>query len=280
MTSGQTIPLQRSLCRAGSGWGLVVWWCVGWALPVVAAEPPRRLLLIGQGPDGQHAAGTHEYLAGLETLRQSLSPEKSIACRLVNIDQAAGDVPGLLDGCDGAVLFVAEGFRWLAEDGARRAAFERLAARGGGLVGLHWALGCREARFIEPGRSLFGACHGGPDRRYQELDTRLEIVGGGHEVVRGLRSLAVHDEFYFRLKRVDATVGLKPLVTAEIEGMAEMVAWGWERPDGGRSCGFTGLHVHANWQEEFYQQWAVQAVVWTLKLPLAAAGDALRAADR
>jgi hypothetical protein len=56
-------------------------------------------------------------------------------------------------------------------------------------------------------------------------------------------------------------------VEATIDGRAETVAWAYERPDGGRSFGFSGLHFHDNWARPEYQKLIVQATLWTLKLP-------------
>jgi len=54
----------------------------------------------------------------------------------------------------------------------------------------------------------------------------------------------------------------------EIDGHEETIAWAWERPDGGRSFGFTGLHYHENWRREEYRRLVAQGVVWTLKKPI------------
>ena len=51
-----------------------------------------------------------------------------------------------------------------------------------------------------------------------------------------------------------------------------MVAWCWERPDKGRSFGFSGLHFHANWKLLEYRRLVSQGVLWTLKLPLPRGG--------
>jgi len=52
----------------------------------------------------------------------------------------------------------------------------------------------------------------------------------------------------------------------------ETVGWAWERPDGGRSFGFSGLHFHVNWRHEQYQRLISQAALWTLKLPIPKTG--------
>ena len=55
------------------------------------------------------------------------------------------------------------------------------------------------------------------------------------------------------------------MLTVRIDDNDETVAIAWSRPDGGRSFGFTGLHFHANWGQEFYRRLVTQGVLWTLK---------------
>jgi hypothetical protein len=50
------------------------------------------------------------------------------------------------------------------------------------------------------------------------------------------------------------------------------VAWAWERPDGGRSFGFSGLHYHDNWKLPEYRRLVVQGILWSMKLPVPGKG--------
>ena len=61
----------------------------------------------------------------------------------------------------------------------------------------------------------------------------------------------------------------------KIEDREETVAWAWERPEGGRSFGFSGLHFHDNWRLPEYRRLVTQGVLWTLKLPVPAEGVAI-----
>ena len=74
---------------------------------------------------------------------------------------------------------------------------------------------------------------------------------------------------YYTLDRVP---GIQPPLTARIDGRDEMAAF-WERPDGGRSFGFVGLHFHSNWQLPEYRRFVVQGVMWSLKLPIPAGAN-------
>jgi hypothetical protein len=62
--------------------------------------------------------------------------------------------------------------------------------------------------------------------------------------------------------------GVNPLLRASIDGKGQTVAWAWERPDGGRSFGFSGLHFHDNWKLPEYRRLVAQGVLWTLKKPV------------
>ena len=54
---------------------------------------------------------------------------------------------------------------------------------------------------------------------------------------------------------------MKPILRAPIDGTAETVAWAWERPDGGRSFGFSGLHFHDHWKRPEYRRLVAQGSV-------------------
>lgn len=78
----------------------------------------------------------------------------------------------------------------------------------------------------------------------------------------------MNDEFYYQLKFIKPVSQIIPIVQARIEGNMETVGWAWERENGGRSFGFSGLHYHRNWQLPKYRRLVTQAVLWSLKLSI------------
>lgn len=233
------------------------------------ADAPKRVLLIAQGPDG-HPPQTHEYVAGLKILKRCLQPIEGIELGLVRADEPFAEGPELIDRADGVVLFLCEGGKWMQHDEKRFAALKRLVQRGGGVVGLHWGIGTKDAKYIEGCLSILGGCHGGPDRKYQVVETTFAPVAD-HPIAVGVSAFKVKEEFYYRLKFSKAGV-VKPVAKARIDGEDETVAWAWERPDGGRSFGFTGLHFHDNWKHADYRRLVAQGVLWSLKLPIPKTG--------
>jgi len=228
------------------------------------AQEPKNLLLLAQGPDG-HPRSTHEYVAGQNVLAKLLRDVPNLKTTIVKAEVDWADGPAVLDKADHCVMFVSEGAKWINSDPARREAFQKLAKRKGGLSVLHWGMGTKKAADIDVFVKLFGACHGGPDRKFKFLETTCTPVPG-HPITAGLKEFKLNDEFYYALKRDPANKDLKPLLTARIDDQDEMVSWAWERPDGGRSFGFSGLHFHANWENENYQRLVGQAVLWTMNV--------------
>jgi type 1 glutamine amidotransferase len=233
-----------------------------------AESAPKRLLIVGQGPDG-HPPATHEFIAGARVLAELLKPLKGLQATVVNADEPWMDGPKLIDEADGIVLLVTQGAQWMQLEPQRHTALKRLAARGGAIAALHWSVGAKEAKYIQGQLDLLGATRGGPQRKYLVLATELKRVVPAHPILTGIGDVQVYDEIYYALDRVP---GIQPLFTARIDGQDEMAAWSWERPDGGRSFGFVGLHFHSNWQLPEYRRFVVQGVLWSLKLAIPAGG--------
>lgn len=230
------------------------------------ADAPKKLLLVGQGPDG-HPPSTHEYMDGLKVLEKILKPVKGIETTLVKADGKWENGPELIERSDGIVLFVSEGAKWVQTDDKRLAALKAAAKHGAGLSVLHWGMGCKDAEYIDGFLALLGACHGGPDRKYQVVETDATPTEK-HPVATGLSPFRIKDEFYYRLKFVRPEGSVKPVLIVKIDGEQHPVAWTWERPDGGRSFGYSGLHFHENWKRPEYRRLVGQGVLWTLKLAI------------
>ncbi len=47
------------------------------------------------------------------------------------------------------------------------------------------------------------------------------------------------------------------------DGVPQVVAWAFERDDGGRGFGYTGGHYHAGWEDDNARNLVLNAIVWT-----------------
>jgi type 1 glutamine amidotransferase len=245
---------------------------------VLAADPPKKILLVGS-PADDHPPGTHEYAAGMEIVAKLLKPVREAEVTVARAEGPWKDGPELIGRADCAVIFLTEGAKWVSADPKRLAAFREVARRGGGLVCLHWGMGTREAEPVAAFVELFGGCHGGPDRKYAVVETTVAVAEPKHPVAAGIKDFAIKDEFYYRLKFPKPDAAVKSVLQVTIDGNKETVAWAWERPDGGRSFGFTGLHFHDNWRRAEYRRVVAQGVLWAAKLPVPANGLPVDLAD-
>ncbi|HVL13718.1 MAG TPA: ThuA domain-containing protein, partial [Gemmata sp.] len=232
---------------------------------VVAVVAPKKVLLVSSPPDG-HPSTTHEYVAGLDVLARLLKPVEGLEVTVAKAEGAWKDGPELVGRSDVVVLFLSEGAKWLSADEKRLAAFRALAKRGGGLVVLHWGMGTKDAEPVAAFVELFGACHGGPDRKHKVVECAIAPADPRHPAANGIKPSRVKEEFYYQLKMPKGDHGVKPVLLAEIDSAKETVAWAWERPGGGRSFGFSGLHFHEHWKREDYRRLVAQGVVWAAGL--------------
>jgi type 1 glutamine amidotransferase len=248
---------------------LVFLWVASIGLSHAWADKPKNVLLLGQKRD--HPPGSHEYVPGLQVLAKSLAGYPGIQLKVVAANEPWREGPELLDKADGVVLYLGQGGRWAENDPAREAALAKLAARGAGIVALHWGIGAKDAKYIAGHRARIGAVHGGPDRKYifTKQPVRVEVLP--HPITTGLDDFELKDEYYYQLKR-SPQGKVTPLLLVPIEDNAEMVAWAFERPDGGRSFGFSGMHFHDHWKQLECRRMIAQGLLWTLKLPVPSDG--------
>ena len=65
--------------------------------------------------------------------------------------------------------------------------------------------------------------------------------------------------------------GPYPHIIAD-SGKVETMMWVYERPDGGRSFGFTGGHTHTNWGDVNQRKVVLNALLWIAKVDVPASG--------
>lgn len=247
--------------RRKTAWLTLGWIMISASAVAFAADTPQRLLLLGQKRD--HPAGSHEYQAGLRVLAEALKDQPNLEIQIAVADEPWSDGPNLLKRADAIVLYLGQGARWAESAPRRKQALAELAARGGGITALHWGIGSVDAQYVPGHVARIGAVHGGPDRKYIFTKKPYPVEVLRHPITNGVDDFRLQDEFYYRLKRSQQGT-VTPLLLVPIDGNAEMVAWAFERPGGGRSFGFSGMHFHENWKKLECRRIIAQGVLWTL----------------
>lgn len=247
-----------------------------------------QILLIADRPS--HGPGEHEHNAAVWLLQKALTRMPGVAAT-----PSFGRWPAderLLDEADAIVMVCDGGDRHPAFQENHTAALQRAAARGAGLMFIHYC--------IEPPA----------ERGHAEM---LDWIGGyfeinysvnphwdasfasipDHPVTRGVEPFTIRDEWYYNLRFRPDMSGVTPLLTAvptpdTLErpdgthsgnptvraraGEPMVVAWAAERPDGGRGFGISGGHFHANYGNDNFRTLILNAVRWVAKLDVAPEG--------
>lgn len=114
-----------------------------------------------------------------------------------------------------------------------------------------------------------------------------------HETTRGVKPFSINDEWYYHMRFVEGMKGVTPIlaavappntvhfkdgdkpsshggnpdVLADVKaGKPQVMAWAYERPDGARAFGFTGLHKHDNLGNDSFRTVLLNATAWVSKL--------------
>ncbi len=174
--------------------------------------------------------------------------------------------------------------------------FDALMKKGIGVVMIHWAT---EAVSGEPGNYFLEWMGGFCDLNWSvnpHWTPSFDLLPK-HPITRGVTPFTVNDEWYYHMRFVDDLKGVTPILSdlpgkdtlvrgdgprsgnphvrkAVANGESQHVAWAFERPDGGRGFGFTGGHVHKNWQHDQYRKIMLNAILWTAKVDVPADGVA------
>ena len=206
------------------------------------ARFPTKIVLVASGP--YFKPGEHEYLAGCGALRLLLAQTPGVFPVVVKEWPTS---PDTFAGAK-AVLFYGNGGATnpLAKEHA--AEVQKLADAGVGLVALH-QMADYAKDFGDRARGWFGGCYEpGFSKRAHWVDSYNKFPE--HPITRGVTPFKIDDGYLYKLRFVDGMKGVTPLLRASDPKKdpkklaagpdADVVAWAYERPGGGRSFVFTG----------------------------------------
>ena len=245
------------------------------------ADAPRadlkRIVLLAGSPSNRR--GQHEYLAGCALLAEALRRVDGVWPVLVAEGWPVRET--LLDGAAAVVVYADGGSKLPFLPPARRARMNVLMEKGTGLVMLHQAVDVPAEIFTDVQGWLGAAwqpdigCRGHWDMEFGMPENR--------EIARGVQGFAAPlDGWLFNLHFLPGVVPLlsglvpdKARTTGDSRahaGRMEVVAWSYERPQGGRSFGFTGCDLHRNWGVEGQRRFVLNGILWAAGVPVPAQG--------
>jgi Trehalose utilisation len=293
--------------------GRVIWLVLLGAVVLASSLPIRgadkRIVLIAGKPS--HPPGMHEFRAGCLLLQKALASVPGVTVQVYDlgwpskvVDGTRVDDSAALDNAD-AVLIYSDGGRGNpAIQGDHVKVVDALAARGAGLGFAHYGV---EVPAGPPGDAMHRWIGGFYETKWSVNPMWKPAFDKlpNHPVTRGVGPFATHDEWYFNMRWAPegAKGRMTPILVATpsdevrkgpyvsprgpydhiiaASGRAETMMWVFERPDGGRSFGFTGGHTHANWGDPNQRKIMLNALLWIAKVDVPKEGvrDQITASD-
>ena len=268
-------------------------------LPVRGAD--KRIVILAGRPS--HGPGQHEFRAGSMLLQKALTGFPGVTVEVITMGWPTKTVDGKpvddnarLENADAILIYADGGKGNPAIQNDRMAFLDGLAKKGVGLGFGHYGV---EVPAGPPGEA-FQKWIGG----YYETNWSVNPMWTPqmqkfptHPVTRGVQPFATYDEWYFNMRWTPDTAlksritpilvatpsddvrkgpyvsprGPYPHIIAD-SGKEETMMWVLERPDGGRSFGFTGGHTHTHWGDPNQRRVMLNALLWIARVEVPAGG--------
>jgi hypothetical protein len=261
------------------------------AAGMTAAAENAKIVFLAGPPS--HGPGEHEHRAGCLLLKSCLDQVSGVTSEVYS-NGWPQDPEAAFAGVATLVVYSDGGSGHpLLRDGRLKTVGD-LMKQGVGLVCLHYAVEPTKEAGEKEFLDWIGGCFEtdwsvNPTWRpeFKPLPT--------HAITRGVNLQRINDEWYFHMRFHDGMKGVLPILCAVPpastmsrpdgshegnpavreavkRGEPQIVAWACERPDGGRGFGFTGGHYHRNWGNGDFRKLVLNAILWTAKGEVPAAG--------
>ena len=255
-----------------------------WACASSLAEPAGTQILLVAGETAKvDTLGHHDYRGGVRCLEQLLKQTPGIETQWID-DGWPSDL-AVFEHVDSIVFYTDGGGKqaFLADE-SRQQKMDELASRGVGLVMIHQAVDFPvEAEAL--GQAWLGGVYAqGKSGRGHWPSVHVDFPQ--HPTTRGVEPWKIQDGWLNKIQFVDAMKGVTPLLWSgkEYAGSRaglddDIVAWAYERPDGGRSFAFTGLDAHSAWSLPGMRRFVLNGVLWSARVDVPEAGAACHIDD-
>ena len=246
-----------------------------------AAAAGKKKIVFIPGPQSHGWTG-HAYTADCKLLASILN-ENVPAVEAVVLEggwpAGANNHSPLLDGA-AAIVIACDGNGLLGPESNWKA-LDELTKKGIGIAYLHYALDPGK----EFGKYLLNWIGGYYEQFWSVNPSWLAEFKAlpDHPITRGVKPFKVSDEWYYHMRFAEGMTGVTPILSAvppdntrrgpngphsgnpEVRarmGMAEHVAWVYERPGGGRGFGCTGGHTHWVYTQNDFRKLLLNAMCW------------------
>jgi type 1 glutamine amidotransferase len=243
----------------------------------VQPDNPKATKIVIVAGQRSHGKGEHEFFAGSAILMKLLKQTPNVAVVMAR-DGWPKD-PKTFENAKTVVFYMDGGAGHPIIQKDHKELVAKLMEQGVGFVNLHYAVEYPRSQ----SEHVFAWLGG-----YYETDFSTNPHWKAdfqsmpeHPITRGVKPFNIQDEWYFNIRFAPESKNVTPILKAappdqvrrtaaakEHPGRSEIVAWTFERANGGRSFGFTGGHFHKNWGDENFRRLVTNAILWTAKVDI------------
>ncbi len=246
----------------------------GVPLEVEPKDPKLNKVVLVAGR-ASHGPGEHEFFAGCSVLFKLLQQTPGVFPVMARDGWPKNEK--IFDGAKTVVFYMDGGGGHPIIQPKHRDVVQKLMDQGVGFVNLHYAVEYPKSQSDHILNWLGGYYETGfSTNPHWKADFKSMPE---HPVTRGVKPFDIQDEWYFNIRFAPELKGVTPILKAtppdnvrrtpdakKYPGRSEIVAWTFERGNGGRSFGFTGGHFHRNWGDENFRRLVTNAILWTAKV--------------
>lgn len=248
-------------------------------LEVDSTDPALTKIVLVAGSFSK-GKGKHEYFAGCAMLMNMLKQTPGVFPVMAAEGWPRNEK--IFQGAKAVVFYLDGGGKQPYLTPERMAMIDKLMAQGVGMVQLHQTVDYPTQHTDHMIQWLGGVyVPGASARGHWDAEFKDFVL---HPTTRGVTTFKENDGFLYKLKF--APQGVTPLLRSssakeKLTGTDDIVAWSFQRTDGGRSFSFTGCDGHKEWGLEGLRRFVVNGILWSAgkDIPAGGAPVALDPAD-
>jgi hypothetical protein len=234
-----------------------------------AADTHKIILLAGE-TKLVDKTGHHDYLGGCRLLEHLLQKTPGVSTVLVTDGWPMDE--SIFDGADTLVFYTdGAGAQAYLQPPQHIATIQKLVEAGTGIVSLHQAVDY-PAEFVSQAAQWTGGVFSKDFSGRGHWDSKHTNFPN-HPVTRGVAAWEINDGWLNGFRFPEAMEGITPLLWSGKEhsgsnlgGISDVVAWAYNRPDGGRSFSMSGLDAHSAFELEGVRKFVINGILWSAKL--------------
>jgi type 1 glutamine amidotransferase len=238
-----------------------------------------KIVLVAGRPS--HGPGEHEFFAGCTILMKLLQENPGVSPVMAR-DGWPKDSK-TFENAKAVVFFMDGGGGHPIIQNHHLEEVQKLIEAGAGFVNIHYAVEYPK----QHGERILSWLGGYYETGYStNPHWKAEIRSlPDHPITRGVEPFSIQDEWYYNIRFEPDMKGVTPILkatppdntrgTADAKnhpGREEILAWAFDRGNGGRSFGFTGAHFHRNWSDPNFRRLVVNAILWSAKIDVSKEG--------